>query len=158
MFDRICGILEITRWVLIVAAFQLAYFFGHDAISRFEILTPLVIISLSGLTGIESVFFGETANKVSGYGNGNRRYQIQSGLNNLAVALTTVIAWACHWGINAYFALMTAVLIFYGMSGINHAASAIIDGNRKWKNIARPFMTALLIVAVLAVMLPALGK
>jgi len=158
MFNRICGILELTRWVLIVAAFQLTYIFGQDAVDRFAILTPLVIIPLSGLTGVESLFFGEAANKASGYGNGSRRYQIQSGLNNLAIALTTLIAWGCHWGLSAYFALMTAVLMFYGMSGINHAASAISDGNRKWKNIARPFMTLLLIVAVLVVMLPALGK
>ena len=156
MSGRICGMLESARWVLIVAAFQLAYFFGQDAVARFVILAPLVIIPLSGLTGIESVFFGETASKVSGYGGGSRRYQIQSGLNHLAVAIATLIAWWCEWGVNAYFALMTAVLLFYAMSSANHAVSAISDGNRQWKNIARPFMTVVLIIAVLVVMMPAL--
>ena len=158
MSGRICAILEIARWVLVVAAFQLAYFFGQDAVGRFAILAPLVIIPLSGLTGIESVFFSEAASQVSGYGGGSRRYQIQSGLNNLAVAIATAIAWWCQWGITAYCALMTAVLLFYVMSSANHAASAISDGNRKWKNIARPFMTLMLVIAVLAVMLPALWQ
>lgn len=156
MQNRICDKLEIARWILLVAAFQLAYIFGASAAERFEILAPLVIIPLSGLTGFESVFFGRAAANASGYGVTGRRYQIQSGLNNLAVALAAVVVWYYNWGILAYAALMTATLLFYGFSAVNHAAAAVVDGNKNWKNLARPFMTAILIIAVLTIMLPAL--
>jgi len=155
MNAKIPSIVEFIRWILIITAFQLAYALGTNPADRFELLTPLVIIPLSGITGLESIFLGKSASQASGYA-GERRYQIQSGLNNIAVAVATLIAWWCKWGIAAYFSLMTATLIFYGLSGANHAASTIFDGNLKWKNVARPFMSLVLIIAVLIVMLPAL--
>lgn len=154
---KICNWLEILRWLMVVLGFQVAYFVTANPIARFDILAPIVIIALCGLTGIESVFLGRTAINQSGYPRSDR-YQIQSGLNNLALAFATILAWFFSWGVLANVALMSAALIFFGLSGINHGLSAIADHNFHWKNLFRPLMSLVLIIAVLLVMLPALSN
>ena len=155
MGKTICNALEIARWVLVVAAFQSAFYFGHTAQIRLDIFAPIAIVALNGLTGIEAVFFGKYARAQSGYQ--ASRYQVQSGLNNLALAIAVVIAWYSNWGTMAYAGLLSASLVFFGLSGINHAFSALMDGNHHWKNIARPLMSLILIIAALWLMIPALG-
>lgn len=154
---KMCNWLEIIRWVAVILGFQAAYFVTTNPVSRFEILAPIIIIALCGLTGIESVFLGRAAINQSGYPRSDR-YQIQSGLNNLALALATILAWLFGWGFWANVALMSAALIFFGLSGINHGLSAITDHNFHWKNLLRPLMSLVLIIAVLIIMLPALSN
>ena len=150
----ICNSLELLRWIGIIAAFQIAFYFGKTPLDIFDVFAPIMIISISGLTGIESVFFGKYANQQSGYT--ASRYQIQSGFNNLAVAIAVGFVWFFNWGVFAYAALMIAVLFFYGLSAINHGLSYFCDKNKAIKNLLRPLMTLVLIVAVLFVMIPAL--
>ena len=64
-------------------------FFGNDPQHQLHILMPFVVIGLSGLTGIESLFFGKAAVELTGYT--QSAYQRQSGLNNLAVAITAIL-------------------------------------------------------------------
>lgn len=154
---KICNWLEIIRWALVIFGFQLAYFVTANPITRFNLLAPIIIIALCGLTGIESVFFGRVAINQSGYPRSDR-YQIQSGLNNLALALAAILAWWCGWGFWANLALMSGTLIFFGLSGINHGLSAITEHNYQWKNLFRPLMSLILIIAVLMAMLPALAS
>lgn len=154
--NKICNFLEILRWALVIIGFQLAYT-KNNPIQQFEVLAPIVVISLCGLTGLEGIFLGKFAVFQSGYLRSDR-YQIQSGINNFSLAMATILAWVFNWGLMAYVALMSTALIFFGLSGINHALSAIREQNYQWKNLLRPFMSLILVIAVLMVMLPALAR
>lgn len=94
---QICNILEIVRWLCIIAGFNLAYFSSQDPAGQLHIIMPWLVIPLAGLTGIESVFLGKTASELSGYGY-NPAYQRQSGMNNIAVAITAIIVSFFKWG------------------------------------------------------------
>lgn len=141
---QICNVLEIVRWTCIVAGFNLAYFLGQNPISQLHIIMPWLVIPLAGLTGIESVWFGKAASELSGYGY-NPAYQRQSGLNNIAVAITAIIVSLFEWGTHAEAAVLMILLIFLTLSACNHAYSAIKDKNYALKNLLRPLMTALLL-------------
>lgn len=152
MQKYICNILEVMRISGIVAAIQLSLLLGSDPVTRFQILSPILIVAISGLTGIESVFFGRYALEQSGYK--PSRYQVQSGLNNLAIAISAIIAHYLNWGVMANVALMTSVLIFYVFSGVNHALSAVMDKNYSLKNLMRPLMSLFLAITIIVFMLP----
>jgi len=141
---QICSVLEILRWVCIIAGFNLAYFLGKDSADQLHIIMPWLVIPLAGLTGIESVFFGKTASELSGYGY-NPAYQRQSGLNNIAMAITAIIVSLFGWGTYAEAAVLMILLIFLTLSACNHTYSAIKDKNYKLKNLLRPIMTILLL-------------
>lgn len=140
----ICKILEYLRIISVIAGIELAYFFGTDPQHRIHLLMPFIVIGLSGLTGLESVFFGKAAIDLTGYA--KSPYQRQSGLNNLAVAFTAIFVLIFKWGTIAEITILSASLIFFFLSAINHAWSAIKEGNRKLKNLLRPIMTILLLV------------
>lgn len=141
---QICNILEIVRWLCIIVGFNLAYFLGQDPAGQLHIIMPWLVIPLAGLTGIESVWLGKAASELSGYGY-NPAYQRQSGLNNIAVAITAIIVLLFGWGTYAEATVLMIVLIFLTLSACNHAYSAIKDKNYALKNLLRPLMTALLL-------------
>ncbi len=153
---QICNVLEIVRWTCIVAGFNLAYFLGQNPAEQLHIIMPWVVIPLAGLTGIESVFLGKTASELSGYGY-NPEYQRQSGLNNIAVAITAIIVFLFGWGTYAEAAVLMILLIFLTLSACNHAYSAIKDKNYKIKNLLRPIMTALLLAFTMPFIIRALN-
>jgi len=132
------------RVFLVIAGINLAYFFGNDPQHQLHILMPFVVIGLSGLTGIESLFFGKAAIELTGYT--QSAYQRQSGLNNLAIAITAILVLCFKWGVYAEITILSASLIFFFLSAINHAWSAIKEGNRKLKNLLRPIMTIILLI------------
>ena len=114
-----------------------------------------LVLSLAGLTGLESVFLGKTAREQSGY-QGGGAYQRQSGFNNPALALATLLAYVLGWGVQAKLALLRMLLIFLTLSAGNHAYSALKQGNKSIKNLLRPIMTALLLAFTLPFMVRAL--
>ncbi len=130
-----------------------AYYFGNDAISRFHILGPFVVLLMSGTVAIESLLLGEVAAAKIGY-EPHRAYQIQSGLANAATAITALIVYALDWGCHADATVVIVMLCFFSFSAINHLATAIRERNMKPVNLLRPAM-ALLLVGLL---LPALVK
>lgn len=69
-------LLEILRIVLAILGFGVAY--SKPAGQGLTWIVGLVIIPLTGLTGIESVFFNKTAAKIKGREAG-WAYQTQSG-------------------------------------------------------------------------------
>ena len=71
--------MEWLRPVSIGLAIFLAYYFGKDAISRFHIMGPFVVMLMSGTVAFESLILGEVASEKIGY-EPNRIYQIQSGI------------------------------------------------------------------------------
>ena len=153
---KLCNILEISRWV----GFGIGIFFaelpGQDPAQAFSIFSIWTVLSIAGLTGLESVFLGEASSRLSGYGKGGA-YQRQSGFNNLALALAMLLAYSLGWGIYAKVALLTTLLIFLTLSACNHAYSALKENNKKLKNFLRPIMTIFLLTYSIPIILRTLA-
>ena len=150
-------IMEWLRPVGIGLAIYCAYYFGRDAISQFHIMGPFVVMLMSGSVAFESLILGEVASEKIGY-TPNRAYQIQSGLANAAIAMTAWLVYVMDWGRYADATIVTAMLMFFTFSAINHAASAIMEKNMKPVNLLRPVMTLLLIGVLVPVMIKALTQ
>jgi len=138
-----------------VLAYFLSEYLGTDAISRFHMLGPPVVMVMSGTVAFESLILGEVGSEKIGY-KPDRAYQIQSGLNNLATAATALLVFMLDWGRYADAAIVTAMLLFFTLSSVNHAATAIREHNMKPVNLMRPIMTLLLIGILLPSMFKAL--
>lgn len=132
-----------------------AYYFGKDGISRFHIMGPFVVVSMSGTVAFESLILGESASEKIGYGP-NRAYQIQSGLANAAMAITALLVYFLNWGRFADSTIVISMLIFFTFSAANHAYTAVKDGNMKPVNLLRPVMVLFLIGLLLPHMINAL--
>lgn len=148
-------IMEWLRPVGIGVTIFFAIYFGPDAISRFHILGPIVVMLMSGTVAFESLILGEVASEKIGY-EPNRAYQIQSGLANAATAVTALLVFILDWGLYADATIVTVMLIFFTFSAVNHTATAIMEGNRKLVNLLRPAMALLLIGVLLPAMILAL--
>ncbi|MFA6414112.1 MAG: DUF6790 family protein [Syntrophales bacterium] len=134
-----------------------AYYLGEDAISRFHIMGPFVVMLMSGIVAFESLILGEVASEKIGY-KPNRAYQIQSGLANAATAITALFVFVLDWGRYADATIVTAMLLFFTFSAVNHAATAIMERNMKLVNLLRPAMALLLIGFLLPPMIKALTQ
>ncbi|MBU1276726.1 MAG: hypothetical protein KJ720_15225 [Proteobacteria bacterium] len=154
---NINSVLEYARWAGVGVGIFWANYAGSSPAEQFSIITAWTVLAVAGLSGVESLFFGKSASKISGYGGGGGGYQRQSGINNLALALACVLAYALGWGTMAQAALMSTLLIFLIISAANHAYSAFREGNRNLRNLLRPVLTALLVAMVLPYMIAALS-
>ena len=141
------------------AGIALLYFLTEclrtDAISKFHILGPLVVVVMSGTVAFESLILGEAGSDKIGYAP-NRAYQIQSGLNNLATAVTALLIYVLDWGRYADATIVTAMLLFFTLSAANHAATAIRERNLRPANLMRPIMALILVGVLLPPMIKAL--
>jgi len=134
-----------------------ANYFGKDAISQFHIMGPFIVMLMSGTVAFESLILGEVASEKVGY-EPNRAYQIQSGLANAATAITALLVYVLDWGRYADATIVTAMLMFFTFSAVNHAATAILKGNMKPVNLLRPVVTLILIGFLLPPMIKALTQ
>lgn len=144
-------ILEWIRPAGIGLAYFLAEYLGPDAIAKFHILGPIVVILMSGTVAFESLVLGEIASEKIGY-KPNRAYQIQSGLNHLAIAVTALLVFIVDWGKHADATIVTAMLLFFVFSAANHMTTAFKEHNMKPVNLMRPLMT----LALLGLLLPSM--
>ncbi|MDP3957098.1 MAG: hypothetical protein Q8Q10_01160 [bacterium] len=112
---------------------------------------------MSGTVAFESLILGEVASEKIGYAP-NRAYQIQSGLANAATAVTALFVYILDWGRYADATIVTAMLIFFAFSAVNHTATAIVERNMKPVNLMRPVMALLLIGFLLPLMIKALTQ
>jgi len=149
--------MEWLRPVGIGLAIFFAHYFGHDAISQFHMIGPFIVMIMSGTVAFESLILGDAASEKIGYAP-NRAYQIQSGLANAAIAITAFIAYALDWGRYAEATIVTAMLLFFTFSAVNHLATAIIERNMKPVNLLRPALASLLICFLLPLMVKALSQ
>ena len=145
-------IMEWLRPVCIGLVFLIASLLGHDAISRFHILGPSVVVLMSGTVAIEALVLGEAASVKIGY-LPNRAYQIQSGLANAATAIAAMLVYLLDWGLYADATIVTAMLMFFSFSAVNHAATAITQRNVKSVNLLRPALSLALIGCLLPAMI-----
>ena len=153
--STISSLFELIRWIGSGTGIFLAFLIQNDPERQLNVLCLWVVISLAGLTGIESVFFAKAAVQQSGYEKGSA-YQRQSGLSNLALALTTILVYLLGWGLQAKASLLLVLLVFLSFSAINHAYSALREHNTSLRNFFRPILTILLLAAVIPFLLRAL--
>ena len=147
-------IVEIVRWVAAAAGFYWGYSLA-DPVAGFKVMSLVVVLSIGGLTGLESLFMADSAAEKSGFGKASP-YQRQSGFNNLALAIAMILVWLLGWGVKAMAAVMFVLLAFLVLSAANHAYSAIKEGNRSPVNLLRPVLTGALLGGVLPLMIMAL--
>lgn len=145
---KLAASMEWLRPAGIVLIFFFAYYFGSDPVGILHILGPLIVLLMAGTISLESLFLGEIASEKIGY-RPDRAYQVQSGLNNLATALTALMVFVLNWGKYADATILSVYLFFQFFSGINHARTVITDKNYSRTNIIRPFMTLILLAALI---------
>ncbi|MHB8770182.1 MAG: DUF6790 family protein [Syntrophales bacterium] len=134
-----------------------AYYLGKDAVARFHIMGPFVVMVMSGTVAFESLILGEAASGKIGY-TPDHAYQVQSGLANAATAVTALLVYVLDWGRYADATIVTAMLLFFTFSAANHLATAIREGNMKPVNLLRPVMALVLIGFLLPPMINALSQ
>jgi hypothetical protein len=149
--------LEWIRPAGIVVVYFLAECLRADAVSKFHILGPLIVVVMSGSVAFESLALGEAGSEKIGYAP-NRPYQIQSGLNNLATAVTALLVFVLDWGRYADATVVIAMLLFFTLSAANHAATAIRTHNLKPANLLRPVLALVLVAVLLPPMIQALRQ
>jgi hypothetical protein len=157
MKKKIAMMMEWVRPAGIVLAYFLSEYLGTDAISKFHILGPGIVILMSGTVAFESLFLGEVASEKIGYAP-SRAYQIQSGLSNLATAMTALLVLILDWGRYADATVVTVMLLFFVLSAANHTATAVREHNMKPVNLMRPVMVVLLLALLLPPMISALAQ
>ena len=149
--------MEWLRPIGIVLAIFFANYFGYDAITRFHIMGPFIVMLMSGTVAVESLLLGNVAADKIGYAP-NRAYQIQSGLANAATAVTAMLVYVLNWGRFAEATVVTVMLMFFTFSAANHLATTILERNLKPVNLLRPAMALLLIGFLLPPMIKALNQ
>ena len=127
--------------------FFFAYYFGKDPAGVLHVMAPFTVMVMAGTISFESLVLGEIASEKIGYGV-HREYQIQSGLNNLATALTAGMVFALDWGKYADATVLSVYLCFQALSGANHARTMVTEKNRSRTNILRPILSLVLLAAL----------
>jgi len=154
---KLSWMMELLRPSSVGLAIFFAYYFGNDALSRFHIMGPFVVMLMSGTVAFESLILGEAASEKIGY-EPHRAYQIQSGLANAATAVTALLVYVLDWGRYADATIVSAMLMFFTFSAANHVATAIMERNMKPVNLLRPALALLLIGFLLPPMIKALAQ
>jgi len=148
----IVKILDILRMVIVFAAFffgyQIGYANGYDPVAQLHFMIPVIIVAISGLSGIEGLFFARESAEAKGFEVGSN-YQTQSAIALLSYAVIAVLIWFIKWGIKAELTIFMAFIFFFFFSALNHAVDAIKRKNYKWQNINRPFILLLLIAGMI---------
>jgi len=150
-------VLEWIRPAGIGLVYFLAEYLRTDPISKFHLLGPIVVVITSGSVAFESLVLGEASSEKIGY-RSDRPYQTQSGLSNLATALTALLVFVLDWGRYADATVVIVMLLFLTLSAVNHAVTAIRDRNWKPANLMRPLMSLLLAGVLLPPMIKALTQ
>jgi hypothetical protein len=147
----IIKIIEILRIAGASFGIYWAYYVGMStgtpAESVLHILTPWIIVSISGTSAIEGLFFGKQSAAEKGFKN-DGGYAYQSRIALLSYAVISLIVYFANWGTNAEVTIMLTFLFFMFFSALNHGYQAVVNHNYRWENLNRPFLTALLIAAM----------
>jgi hypothetical protein len=153
--SKLGSILEIVRIIFIVVGVNIGYWPWVNPSLRLEIMTAILILSLNGTVAFGLLVLGDSASERIGY-QPDPAFQRQSGLNNLAMVIALIFVFVLGWNVFAYLALLTACLVFFFLSSLNHTWSWLKEGNKKLVNVMRPFLTLLLILAAVPAIVLAL--
>ncbi len=137
---------EIARYVLVAIGFYLAYLPNQTLTDSTRLLVLWVVVPIAGLTAIESLFFKDLTAVAKGRETGSA-YQVQSGLNNLAIALTGLVVVALDWGLKANQTILIVLLIFLCLSAMNHTFEFFYSKHRQIIHLLRPLFSMVLVCA-----------
>jgi len=137
---------EFARYLFAGIGFYLAYLPNSSIYSSTNLLIIWVVIPIAGMTAIESLFFSKETALAKGREAGSA-YQIQSGFNNLSVAIAGGVVYLLHWGAYANLAVLMVLLIFLFLSALNHTYEYFISKNLRKIHIIRLLLTLILIGA-----------
>lgn len=147
---------EISRFIILGGGAFLAYlFFDHQPVLLLHYMMLCVVVSLSGLTGIEGLFFSNSTAKSLGRGTGSP-YQKQSAMNNLSIAIVGIFVWFSGWGVHADAAIMMVTLCFITLSAGVHTWEAFATNNKSRKNKMRGVWTLALLALCVPILVQAL--
>ena len=121
-------IMEWLRWSFVAVGFYIAYQ-NLNANSIFW-LCCMVMLPLTGFTALESLFLTQASAEYKNRETGSA-YQIQSAFNNLATALTAVIATVFSLGNTAQLTVCLVAMLFFSLSSINHLIEFIKEKETK---------------------------
>lgn len=121
---------------------------GYNPEAQLHFMIPIIVITISGLTGIEGLFFAKFASEIKGFETGSN-YQRQSAISQLSYAFVSLLVYILNWGIKAELTIFFAFIFFVICSAINHTVDAIVRKNYKWQNINRPIFASLLVAGML---------
>ncbi len=146
------GILDALRIISVCVAFffgyQIGFRNGYDPVAQLHFMTPILIIAVAGISGIEGLLFSKQAAQAKGFEVGSN-YQRQSSIALLSYAVVAALVYLANWGIYAELTILFAFCFFFIFSGLNHGIDAIKNKNYKWQNINRPFITLLMIAGLI---------
>lgn len=152
----IAKVIEIIRIFIIITGMALtSWLFQGNPVQHLHYLGLCLILSLSGLTGIEGIFFSRQSADSLGR-QPNRPYQLQSGLNSLSVAIVGLIVWFADWGVYAEITVLLCTLTFITLSAMAHIWEVFALGNRHIKNMMRGVMVIFLWVFCLPLLVQVL--
>lgn len=156
----ILKILDILRIAIVCAAFFIGYSIGFAGIvynpaAQLHFMIPTIIFAISGISGIEGLFFAKKSAELKGYETGSN-YQRQSAIALLSYAVVAILVYFLDWGIQAELTIFFVFIFFFFFSAVNHAWDAVKRKNYKWQNVNRPFITMLLIAGMIYPVLMAL--
>lgn len=140
---RIAGVSFAFYW-----GYQIGFADTYDPIAQLHFMIPVIIVAISGISGLEGLFFGQISAKMKGFETGSN-YQRQSAIALLSYAAIAIFVYWSNWGIKAELTILFTFIFFFFFSAINHALDAVKNNNYKWQNINRPFITLLLIAGLI---------
>lgn len=147
----IIKIIEILRIAGTCFGVFWAYYIGTStatpAESVLHLITPWIIVSISGTSAIEGLFFGKQAAAERGFSDGGS-YAFQSRIALLSYAVIAVVVYLLNWGVKAELTILFTFMFFMFFAAINHGYQTVVNKNYHWANLNRPFLTAILIAAV----------
>ncbi|MCK5849096.1 MAG: hypothetical protein KAH01_07880 [Caldisericia bacterium] len=140
----LCIVFECLRWIVVIVSLQLAYSNFQSLENVFPLVVFLTVFTIASLSGTESLFLSEEAQRITGYKPSG--YQRQSGLFFYALALTSTIVFTFKWGVKSSLVVLVLTLILLLLSSINHLYSALKEDNGKFRNIYLRFVGTILLV------------
>jgi hypothetical protein len=149
-------VIEISRIIMVFGGLGLSAFLsGGDAASNLHGVLLCLSIGLSGLSGIEGIFFGDKAAIALGR-LANKPYQIQSGASFLSLGIVGIMVWCLHWGVHADAAVLLCILATFTLSAIVHVWEVFKLHNRNIKNAMRGVLMLSLLLYCIPLIMQAL--
>lgn len=150
-------IFEILRIVLSIIGFFLIYSLNLSETQQIILALIFIIIPISGLTGLESLLFPKASALLKGRETGSP-YQTQSGINNLSIAITAIMALCFQWGEMAYVTITVVLSLFLILSSLNHLKEIIIDKRHNFNQYSRPVLTLAFAIGLYPIVIPYIIK
>lgn len=145
---KLLGILRISGTaVAFYWGYKIGYTGTYDPIAQLHFMIPVIIVAISGTSGLEGLFLGNESAKIKGFEVGSN-YQRQSAIALLSYAVIAVLVYLCDWGIRSELTILFTFFFFIFFSAINHGVDAVKNKNYKFQNVNRPFLTLALIIGL----------